>query len=339
MGYDRDERYGPRYRDNRAYGDRHRGMGRSGYGRDYDEEDRGFFDRAADEVRSWFGDDEAERRRDRDERSHGRETRWRGDDSFGGGWGNQTPRGRRDEERYARPSGFAEGYGERGVGPSTADAPDFYSAPGYDGEFEGPRFDRLDPGSVGTHGVHPVSSSSGGMYGASAGGYRSSARRYAMRRARGGSDPHYAEWRQRQIDEIDRDYDDYRREHQAKFENEFGTWRQRRGEQRSAMNRVTEHMEVVGSDDQHIGTVDKVRGERIILTKTDENAGGVHHSIPCSWIESVDDKVKVNKTADQAMAAWREEERNRALFEREDSGSGGPHALNRSFSGTYSDRD
>ena len=97
-------------------------------------------------------------------------------------------------------------------------------------------------------------------------------------------------------------------------------------------------MEVVGSDGQHIGTVDAVKGDRIILTKSDPNAGGHHHSIPCSWIESVDERVTINKTAEQAMQAWRDEEHSRALFERENSGSEGPHMLNRSFSGTYEDR-
>jgi hypothetical protein len=41
-----------------------------------------------------------------------------------------------------------------------------------------------------------------------------------------GHDEHYSSWRQRQIEELDRDYDDYRREHQSKFENEFSGWRQ-----------------------------------------------------------------------------------------------------------------
>jgi hypothetical protein len=104
------------------------------------------------------------------------------------------------------------------------------------------------------------------------------------------------------------------------------------------MGRVTEHMEVLGSDGQHIGTVDKVANGRIILTKNDENAGGMHHSIPCSWIETVEDKVTVNKTAKEAMDAWTNEDQNRALFERPDQGSDGPHVLNRSFSGTYDEK-
>ena len=35
------------------------------------------------------------------------------------------------------------------------------------------------------------------------------------------------------------------------------------------LQRVGEHMEVVASDGEKIGTVDKVRGDRIILTRND----------------------------------------------------------------------
>lgn len=152
--------------------------------------------------------------------------------------------------------------------------------------------------------------------------------------ARYGNDDDYHGWRRRQIDDLDRDYHEYRRENRTRFENEFGAWRSERQGQRSALARVTEHMEVIGSDGAHIGTVDKVRGDRIILTKSDADAGGHHHSIPSRWIESVDDRVTVRKTADEAKAAWRDEERSGALFgERDDAR--GAHYLNRSFSGTY----
>jgi hypothetical protein len=54
----------------------------------------------------------------------------------------------------------------------------------------------------------------------------------------------------------------------------------------------------------------------------------------------VDERVTLNRTAEQAMNEWRDEERNRALFEqRGETGGEGPHVLNRSFSGTYKDRD
>lgn len=301
---------------------------------------------------------------DRYEGGRGRGPGWRGDDSFGGGWGNQTPRptrlgdrnyrGEKDDpdyglERYG--PGPAETAAGREVGPGS-DPDSFFGAPGYDASFAGPRFDRLDAGSVGTHGTHPVSSPFGADYRGAVGvtpggGYGSSARRYAqIERSQGQSgrsggrhDPHYSQWRQRQIEQIDRDYEDYQREHQSRFEREFGQWRERRGQQRQALGRVTEQMEVVGSDGEHVGTVDKVRGDTIILTKNDPAAGGHHHSIPCGWVESVDDKVRLNLGADEAMERWHDEERSRALFEREDSGSDGPHVLNRSFSGTYRDGD
>jgi hypothetical protein len=103
------------------------------------------------------------------------------------------------------------------------------------------------------------------------------------------------------------------------------------------VGQAQQQMEVLGSDGAHIGTVDKVRGDRIILTQSDPNAGGVHHSVPCSWVESVDGKVTLNRTAEQAIKEWRDEDRGRALFEKPGQGSEGPHVLNRSFSGTYRD--
>lgn len=160
--------------------------------------------------------------------------------------------------------------------------------------------------------------------------------RYDARYGNDGLDDDYHGWRRRQIEDLDRDYHEYRRENQTRFENEFGAWRTERQGQRSALVRVTEHMEVVGSDGAHIGTVDKVRGDRIVLTKSDPDAGGHHHSIPSRWIESVDDKVTIRKTADEAKAAWRDEDRSGALFgERDRDDNRGPHYLNRSFSGTY----
>ena len=87
--------------------------------------------------------------------------------------------------------------------------------------------------------------------------------------ASGLHDPHYGEWRRRQIDALDRDYDEYRRENQSRFENEFSDWRTTRQGKRQLLGNVREHMTVVGSDDEQIGTVDCVRGDQIILTKGD----------------------------------------------------------------------
>lgn len=153
--------------------------------------------------------------------------------------------------------------------------------------------------------------------------------RYGNRWSR---DDDYQGWRRRQIEDLDRDYAEYRSENATRFDNEFGSWRNERQTQRGSLARVAEHMEVLGSDGQHIGTVDKVRGDRIVLTKSDPDAGGHHHSIPSRWIESVDDKVTIRKSADEAKDAWRDEERSGALFGDDTRGT---HSPNRSFSGTY----
>lgn len=285
--------------------------------------------------RRWRGDD----RDQDDDRYYGRETPWRGDAAFGGGWGNQMPRPQRLGDRdWHRPTddpyAGADRYGAAGdYGPVTADSLR-YGGPGFDASFGGPRFDRADVGSTGTHGVHPVSTPFGGGVGGAIPS-ASSARSYTLAQR----DPHYEEWRNRQIAELDRDYEEYRRENQSRFDREFGSWRERRSAQRQALGKVTEHMEVVGSDGAHVGTVDGVRGDDIILTRSDPTAGGIHHRIPCAWVDKVDDKVTLNLTAEEATARWREDSRRRALFERPNSGTPGPHVLNRSFSGTYPDEE
>jgi hypothetical protein len=103
------------------------------------------------------------------------------------------------------------------------------------------------------------------------------------------------------------------------------------------VEKIREHMEVLGADGGHVGTVDCLRGGHIVLTKCDPDAGGHHHGLPCGWVAKVDDKVHLRLDADEAQRRWRIEERSRALFERRDSGSDGPHGLERAFSGTYKD--
>lgn len=283
-----------------------------------------------------MANDERRRRRER-------APEWRGDEGFGGGWGNQVPRPHRLGDRAHRgprdDPDYGPRYGEGGgwYGPDAADSDYRYGGPGLDSEFAGPRFDRADVGSVGSEAAHPVSSASSPGYGT--GMFGSSAREFAIRQETQRHDPHYAEWRRRQMAEFDRDYDEYRRENQSRFDREFGLWRQRRGEQRAAVGQVREHMDVVGNDGAHVGKVDCTRGDRIILTKSDEAAGGIHHAIPCAWIERVDDKVVLNIEAEEARRRWQSENRSRALFEREDLGRRGPHVLNRSFAGTYRDEE
>lgn len=63
---------------------------------------------------------------------------------------------------------------------------------------------------------------------------------------------------------------------------------------------IVEHMEVVGSDGAHVGTVDHLA---LKLTKTDADAGGEHHVIDFELVDSVrDGKIVLNCSAEQARS-------------------------------------
>lgn len=67
---------------------------------------------------------------------------------------------------------------------------------------------------------------------------------------------------------------------------------------------IREHMDVVGSDGQHVGTVDHVNGDQIKLTRKDPSAGGQHHTIPVSLVASVDAQVRLSQPAEQVRGSW-----------------------------------
>ncbi len=56
--------------------------------------------------------------------------------------------------------------------------------------------------------------------------------------AQGRHDSDYSQWRSRQIDELDRDYDEFRRENQSRFDSEFSTWRGQRQAKRQLLGNV-----------------------------------------------------------------------------------------------------
>jgi hypothetical protein len=70
-------------------------------------------------------------------------------------------------------------------------------------------------------------------------------------------------------------------------------------------SKIKEHMEVLGSDGQHVGTVDHKQGtDKIKLTKHDPAAQGHHHLIPLAWVNRVDKSVHLSKTQKEAVQAW-----------------------------------
>ena len=65
---------------------------------------------------------------------------------------------------------------------------------------------------------------------------------------------------------------------------------------------IREHQEVVGSDGEHIGTVDHLDGNTIKLTKNDKAAFGQHHWVPLELVDSIDgEKVRLNVPTGEAQ--------------------------------------
>lgn len=73
----------------------------------------------------------------------------------------------------------------------------------------------------------------------------------------------------------------------------------------SVLSKVKEHMEVIGADGAHVGTVDKVEGGRIKLTKADSGEGhhkGHHHFISEALVADVEgNKVRLSANSDVAV--------------------------------------
>jgi hypothetical protein len=77
------------------------------------------------------------------------------------------------------------------------------------------------------------------------------------------------------------------------------------------MTDIKEHMEVIGADGVHVGTVDKVESHRIKLTKKDSGEGshkGHHHYIDRGLVAEVEGN-KVRLSAIGAVAVTLEDEK------------------------------
>ncbi len=74
---------------------------------------------------------------------------------------------------------------------------------------------------------------------------------------------------------------------------------------------IKDHMEVIGADGVHVGTVDHLDGDRIKLTKKDSGQGsheGHHHYISRGLVAGVEgDKVRLSANADVAVTFEEEE--------------------------------
>ena len=77
------------------------------------------------------------------------------------------------------------------------------------------------------------------------------------------------------------------------------------------LSQIKEHMEVIGADGVHVGTVDHLEGDRIKLTKQDSGEGsheGHHHYISQGLIATIEgDQVRLSANADVAVTFEEEE--------------------------------
>jgi hypothetical protein len=72
----------------------------------------------------------------------------------------------------------------------------------------------------------------------------------------------------------------------------------------SDLGAIKEHMEIVGADGVHVGTVDKVDGKRIKLTRKDSGGGthkGHHHYVSTELVADIGEKVRLSANANVAV--------------------------------------
>ena len=71
---------------------------------------------------------------------------------------------------------------------------------------------------------------------------------------------------------------------------------------------IKEHMNVIGADGVHVGTVDHLDGERIKLTKGD-SGDGRHHYLPAGLVAAIEgDTVRLSANAANAIDLFEEAE-------------------------------
>ena len=74
------------------------------------------------------------------------------------------------------------------------------------------------------------------------------------------------------------------------------------------LTQISEHMEIIGADGVHIGTVDKVGGNRIKMTKADSGSHDDHHHYISKGLIAAIDGNQVRLAASGASALLFEEE-------------------------------
>jgi len=249
-----------RWRDERERSSWHSG----GQGSSERDDERGFFQRAGDEIRSWFNEDDDRSGRDygrdyergsfggrsswdRDNYSRSGSTgpgsSWEREQSSGSGRDRERSYGRigsggsshlnedrselarRSHGQFGRPTGSWDRDRERGLGSSSGTQRFGSSSSGFGGfrdevDFRGRRH-RGHPQSWGEANRGENESLGFGKFQGTLGGFGN--------QTFGSSEhDHYRSWRDREMAKLDRDYDDYCREREHQFNQDFDSWRRNR---------------------------------------------------------------------------------------------------------------
>lgn len=75
------------------------------------------------------------------------------------------------------------------------------------------------------------------------------------------------------------------------------------------LSQIKEHMEIIGADGVHIGTVDKVEGDRIKMTKADSGSHSDHHHYFSGGLVAAIEGSQVRLSATGSAGVLLEEEK------------------------------
>ena len=79
-----------------------------------------------------------------------------------------------------------------------------------------------------------------------------------------------------------------------------------------SIDQIREGMEIIGADGVHVGTIDRIEGDRIKLTRRDSGQGsheGHHHFLAKGLVADIEgDQVRLSTKGDVAVSLFEEEE-------------------------------
>ena len=78
-------------------------------------------------------------------------------------------------------------------------------------------------------------------------------------------------------------------------------------EGRPLLDLVIAGMAVVDSEGTRVGTVDKVEGGHLKILRPDQEPRNMHQYVTPDWMAAVDDRVRLNRTLDEARRLWASE--------------------------------